>query len=140
MEDALKVVSPDFGLLFGDSDVNSYATLHMDRSKSPADSHNSDTDPTSSFSDSWTYLHTPGTSTPPPPPEPADLVTGNGSDNEHERVPQFFRNELIDEGGENVARAPSVVNKSRMTVTWLGQSTCFVQLEGLNILTDPIFG
>ncbi|KAJ1820392.1 hypothetical protein GGH91_003299 [Coemansia sp. RSA 2671] len=28
---------------------------------------------------------------------------------------------------------------STITVTWFGQSTCFVQLEGLNILTDPIF-
>ncbi|KAJ1981767.1 hypothetical protein H4R35_000595 [Dimargaris xerosporica] len=27
----------------------------------------------------------------------------------------------------------------QMTVTWLGQSTCYVQLPGLNILTDPIF-
>ncbi|KAI9593686.1 beta-lactamase superfamily domain-containing protein [Syncephalis fuscata] len=26
-----------------------------------------------------------------------------------------------------------------VTVTWLGQSTCLVQLDGLNILTDPIF-
>ncbi|KAJ2082554.1 hypothetical protein H4R24_001500 [Coemansia sp. RSA 988] len=26
-----------------------------------------------------------------------------------------------------------------ITATWLGQSTCFVQIEGLNILTDPIF-
>eukprot|EP00842_Homolaphlyctis_polyrhiza_P000018 jgi/Hompol1/1016/HPOL_002633-RA len=30
--------------------------------------------------------------------------------------------------------------KSRfMTVTWIGQSTCFVQMDGYNILTDPIF-
>ncbi|KAJ1654419.1 hypothetical protein IWQ61_005654 [Dispira simplex] len=27
----------------------------------------------------------------------------------------------------------------RVTVTWMGQSTCYVQLPGLNILTDPIF-
>ncbi|KAH6564600.1 hypothetical protein BASA60_010248 [Batrachochytrium salamandrivorans] len=26
-----------------------------------------------------------------------------------------------------------------MTVTWIGQSTCFVQMDGYNILTDPIF-
>ncbi|KAJ1725924.1 hypothetical protein LPJ61_005544, partial [Coemansia biformis] len=26
-----------------------------------------------------------------------------------------------------------------VSATWLGQSTCFVQIEGLNILTDPIF-
>nr|KAJ3417830.1 hypothetical protein HK105_000735 [Polyrhizophydium stewartii] len=26
-----------------------------------------------------------------------------------------------------------------MTVTWIGQSTCFVQMDGFNILTDPIF-
>ncbi|KAJ2704016.1 hypothetical protein FB645_003610 [Coemansia sp. IMI 203386] len=37
---------------------------------------------------------------------------------------------------------PAVESMSRdktMTATWLGQSTCFVQMEGLNILTDPIF-
>ncbi|KAI8905192.1 beta-lactamase superfamily domain-containing protein [Gorgonomyces haynaldii] len=26
-----------------------------------------------------------------------------------------------------------------MTCTWIGQSTCFVQMDGFNILTDPIF-
>ena len=26
-----------------------------------------------------------------------------------------------------------------MTITWIGQSTCFVQMDGYNILTDPIF-
>ncbi|KAJ2766108.1 hypothetical protein IWQ56_003843 [Coemansia nantahalensis] len=26
-----------------------------------------------------------------------------------------------------------------ISATWLGQSTCFVQVEGLNVLTDPIF-
>jgi N-acyl-phosphatidylethanolamine-hydrolysing phospholipase D len=26
-----------------------------------------------------------------------------------------------------------------VTITWLGQSTCLVQLDGINILTDPIF-
>ncbi|KAJ2799111.1 hypothetical protein H4R20_004557 [Coemansia guatemalensis] len=32
------------------------------------------------------------------------------------------------------------LDRSRtITATWLGQSTCFVQIEGLNILTDPIF-
>ncbi|KAJ2176699.1 hypothetical protein GGF45_003580, partial [Coemansia sp. RSA 551] len=29
--------------------------------------------------------------------------------------------------------------RSTVTATWLGQSTCFVQMDGLNILTDPIF-
>ncbi|KAJ1666054.1 hypothetical protein IW140_005848 [Coemansia sp. RSA 1813] len=29
--------------------------------------------------------------------------------------------------------------EAAVTATWIGQSTCFVQLEGLNILTDPIF-
>ncbi|KAJ1802039.1 hypothetical protein LPJ56_006282, partial [Coemansia sp. RSA 2599] len=40
------------------------------------------------------------------------------------------------------AEYPSVESLERddtMTATWLGQSTCFVQMEGLNILTDPIF-
>ncbi|KAI9014705.1 beta-lactamase superfamily domain-containing protein [Gaertneriomyces semiglobifer] len=26
-----------------------------------------------------------------------------------------------------------------MTVSWFGQSTCFVQMDGYNILTDPVF-
>ncbi|KAJ1984483.1 hypothetical protein H4R34_000630 [Dimargaris verticillata] len=30
-------------------------------------------------------------------------------------------------------------DQPHMTITWLGQSTCYVQLPGLNILTDPIF-
>ncbi|KAJ1885668.1 hypothetical protein LPJ66_010004, partial [Kickxella alabastrina] len=33
----------------------------------------------------------------------------------------------------------SVDGDKSLTVTWLGQSTCFVQMQGLNILTDPIF-
>ncbi|KAJ2838793.1 hypothetical protein J3B02_006338, partial [Coemansia erecta] len=40
------------------------------------------------------------------------------------------------------AEYPAVESMSRdetMTATWLGQSTCFVQMQGLNILTDPIF-
>ncbi|KAJ1721184.1 hypothetical protein LPJ53_004261 [Coemansia erecta] len=40
------------------------------------------------------------------------------------------------------AEYPAVESLDRlatMTATWLGQSTCFVQMEGLNILTDPIF-
>ncbi|KAJ3321209.1 hypothetical protein HDV06_004552 [Boothiomyces sp. JEL0866] len=28
---------------------------------------------------------------------------------------------------------------NQMTVTWIGQSTCFIQMDGYNILTDPIF-
>ncbi|KAI8894175.1 beta-lactamase superfamily domain-containing protein [Globomyces pollinis-pini] len=30
-------------------------------------------------------------------------------------------------------------SKSYMAVTWIGQSTCVVQMDGYNILTDPIF-
>ncbi|KAJ1787900.1 hypothetical protein LPJ59_005646 [Coemansia sp. RSA 2399] len=29
--------------------------------------------------------------------------------------------------------------EAAVTATWIGQSTCFVQMEGLNVLTDPIF-
>lgn len=32
-----------------------------------------------------------------------------------------------------------VEQEKDMTVTWIGQSTCFVQMDGYNILTDPIF-
>ncbi|KAJ2724831.1 hypothetical protein GGI07_001683 [Coemansia sp. Benny D115] len=38
------------------------------------------------------------------------------------------------------AEYPEQVNpQDTLTATWIGQSTCFVQMEGLNILTDPIF-
>ncbi|KAJ3008581.1 hypothetical protein HKX48_008451 [Thoreauomyces humboldtii] len=33
----------------------------------------------------------------------------------------------------------SAKSKPAMTVTWFGQSTCLVQMDGYNILTDPIF-
>ncbi|KAJ2388106.1 hypothetical protein H4S02_003034 [Coemansia sp. RSA 2611] len=37
------------------------------------------------------------------------------------------------------ADATALDPQSTVTATWLGQSTCFVQMDGLNILTDPIF-
>jgi N-acyl-phosphatidylethanolamine-hydrolysing phospholipase D len=39
-------------------------------------------------------------------------------------------------------RTPSLIPsiKERMTLTWLGQSCAFVQVPGINILTDPCFG
>ncbi|KAJ2890117.1 hypothetical protein IWW38_004309 [Coemansia aciculifera] len=43
-----------------------------------------------------------------------------------------------DECSEGLAIA-DLNRDSTITATWFGQSTCFVQLEGLNILTDPIF-
>ncbi|KAJ2007938.1 hypothetical protein GGI04_001326 [Coemansia thaxteri] len=44
--------------------------------------------------------------------------------------------------GSEYASYPLVADLNKdcaVTATWIGQSTCFVQLEGLNILTDPIF-
>ena len=38
---------------------------------------------------------------------------------------------------ENLADAPS---KARIRLTWIGHSTFLIQHQGLNILTDPIFG
>jgi N-acyl-phosphatidylethanolamine-hydrolysing phospholipase D len=38
---------------------------------------------------------------------------------------------------ENLAEAPS---KTRIRLTWIGHSTFLIQHQGLNILTDPIFG
>ncbi|KAJ1908821.1 hypothetical protein IWQ60_011511 [Tieghemiomyces parasiticus] len=39
----------------------------------------------------------------------------------------------------NTSPAMPSSSSPNLTVTWLGQSTCYVQLPGLNILTDPIF-
>ncbi|KAJ2558955.1 hypothetical protein EV175_000571 [Coemansia sp. RSA 1933] len=35
--------------------------------------------------------------------------------------------------------AGKIDREATVTATWIGQSTCFVQLDGLGILTDPIF-
>ncbi|PWN50832.1 Metallo-hydrolase/oxidoreductase [Violaceomyces palustris] len=44
-------------------------------------------------------------------------------------------------GGERCrARPPSAAKSSGSTFTWIGQSTCLIQLHGVNILTDPVFG
>uniref|UniRef100_A0A914YW48 Metallo-beta-lactamase domain-containing protein n=1 Tax=Panagrolaimus superbus TaxID=310955 RepID=A0A914YW48_9BILA len=45
---------------------------------------------------------------------------------------------------EFVAKALPVITpkfdlKSKLSATWLGHATVFVQLEGLNIITDPVF-
>ncbi|KAJ2398965.1 hypothetical protein GGI23_002930 [Coemansia sp. RSA 2559] len=46
------------------------------------------------------------------------------------------------DGLEDYLDYPAIANIDRdaaVTATWIGQSTCFVQMEGLNVLTDPIF-
>lgn len=48
---------------------------------------------------------------------------------------QLHASSLIPEGFEGI---PAV--KNRLTLTWLGQSCAFVQLAGINVLTDPCFG
>ena len=63
------------------------------------------------------------------------------------RVPDF---ELLYETSKDYAAATEKPNylsqndlpdvKNRLTLTWIGQSCAFVQMAGLNILTDPCFG
>ncbi|KAJ3284138.1 hypothetical protein HDU76_008345, partial [Blyttiomyces sp. JEL0837] len=47
-------------------------------------------------------------------------------------------NELL-EGENELLKSLVEVGKPVMSVAWFGQSTCFVQMDGYNILTDPIF-
>ncbi|KAJ1882145.1 hypothetical protein LPJ71_010182, partial [Coemansia sp. S17] len=64
-----------------------------------------------------------------------DTLTG---DQHPRRLRQTQSHATVDEYVEYPAIAD--LNKGNtITATWFGQSTCFVQLEGLNILTDPIF-
>ncbi|GAC75372.1 predicted Zn-dependent hydrolase [Moesziomyces antarcticus T-34] len=39
-----------------------------------------------------------------------------------------------------VAAAPAVRNAAQSSFTWIGQSTCLIQMNGVTILTDPVFG
>ncbi|KAJ2448305.1 hypothetical protein GGF42_005152 [Coemansia sp. RSA 2424] len=56
--------------------------------------------------------------------------------------PQRQRQSRSPTASDEYAECPAIADLNRdstITATWFGQSTCFVQLEGLNILTDPIF-
>ena len=30
-------------------------------------------------------------------------------------------------------------NKDKLSITWIGQATCLIQIDGVNILTDPVW-
>jgi len=58
-----------------------------------------------------------------------DRIKGNKPDK-----PESYQFELIDNDGKFLRN-----NTEEYTVTWIGHSTLLIQLQGLNILTDPIW-
>lgn len=53
---------------------------------------------------------------------------------EHSLDPKDYEFEVIPNDGSNLRE-----NNSRLSVTWIGHATTLVQLDGVNILTDPIW-
>lgn len=53
------------------------------------------------------------------------------------RTPSDSSNSSFNSPSDNFD--PSNCGRPFMTCTWIGQSTCFIQLDRFNILTDPIF-
>ncbi|KAK6097707.1 hypothetical protein MT418_001803 [Batrachochytrium dendrobatidis] len=47
--------------------------------------------------------------------------------------------DFITHSDSQCSEAKPLKEASLMSITWIGQSTCFVQMDGYNILTDPIF-
>lgn len=46
---------------------------------------------------------------------------------------------VLRKGVEILDECANLSVEQRITFTWLGQSTCFIQFGGVNILTDPMF-
>jgi N-acyl-phosphatidylethanolamine-hydrolysing phospholipase D len=67
----------------------------------------------------------------------ADLGTELG----REKVETLLPVQNLDRTGLwGTDRGQPCAEADQMTYTWIGQSTCFIQMNGLNILTDPVFG
>ncbi|KNC95864.1 uncharacterized protein SPPG_08728 [Spizellomyces punctatus DAOM BR117] len=56
-----------------------------------------------------------------------------------ELLQNFHNRSSVDDLEASWITLPSHGSRPSMTVTWFGQSTCLVQMDGYNILTDPIF-
>ncbi len=70
----------------------------------------------------------------PPWPDTVTVKQGYGA---AEATPCPVTNPRI---AENWKRCVDKVNPTRMFATWIGHATVLVQTNGLNILTDPIYG
>merc|ERR1712196_406408 len=49
-------------------------------------------------------------------------------------IQEHFRTKLNNNNNNN-----NNINENKNTVTWIGHSTCLLELDGIRILTDPIF-
>jgi N-acyl-phosphatidylethanolamine-hydrolysing phospholipase D len=67
----------------------------------------------------------------------ADLATEKGKERVKELLPvqKLDRDTLWGKDSEQ----PCADSES-LSYTWIGQSTCLIQMNGINILTDPVFG
>lgn len=53
---------------------------------------------------------------------------------------ELFAPASSDMASSKTSPAPAVREPKQSSFTWIGQSTCLIQLDGLTILTDPVFG
>lgn len=67
----------------------------------------------------------------------ADLATDSGKKRVEELLPVHS---LDKERLWGTTKNQPCAEADSMTYTWIGQSTCLIQMNGLNILTDPVFG
>lgn len=67
----------------------------------------------------------------------ADLATESGKKKVEELLPVY---PLDKERLWGSSKGQPCAESDKMTYTWIGQSTCLIQMNGLNILTDPVFG
>ncbi|KAK4701931.1 N-acyl-phosphatidylethanolamine-hydrolyzing phospholipase D, partial [Phenoliferia sp. Uapishka_3] len=115
LADSLPVEAPDFDLLFGQA---------LDTEKRVASSSSGSNDgEKEALADSWDHLSQPALS------DPNSLASST------EALASPFST------SSNPSQTPrrQVRVGRNTTLTWIGQSTSFVQLDGVGILTDPVF-